>query len=333
MEYIPPKERFNHHASSKKIPNEILEPALLKFGFKPALSTIQRLSGGFMNANFLVECDGKKVVLRIYSTDSATAQREFDLLRYLETRSLQVPKALRIFEIQDRPIVFLEFLEGCTLEDKLLSAGKSATDLQIFEDLGSQLGRIHAIRFQSTGFIGPQLAIGNEYEDFSVFIREFIERSLVVLEGQTDRLDLSTNQRLRQLVKDQWPMVLATEPVRQLVHTDFNPKNILVSRDFPSKLLGVIDWEFALSGNGLCDLGNFFRFSYDYPEGAKQHFMAAYRSSNPQWPGIQAQNWEAVSKLLDLGNICSFLIREENYPKTFRSARAVIAETLKYFAY
>src|SRR5437879_11569923 len=32
--------------------------------------------------------------------------------------------------------------------------------------------------------------------------------------------------------------------------------------------LAIVDWEFCVSGNGLIDIGNFFRFSYDYEASA-----------------------------------------------------------------
>jgi hypothetical protein len=94
-------------------------------------------------------------------------------------------------------------------------------------------------------------------------------------------------------------------------------------------LLAVIDWEFCLSGNGLGDLGNFFRFEYDYPSMARETFAAGYRSVNPDLP----MNWSDAAKLIDLGNMCSFLERPEDYQQSFRTARAVIESTLEHFGY
>jgi Ser/Thr protein kinase RdoA (MazF antagonist) len=144
-----------------------------------------------------------------------------------------------------------------------------------------------------------------------------------------DRLSLELNQRLQRLVHDTWGLVLATEPRRQLVHCDFNPKNLLVSPLSSSALLAIIDWEFCLSGNGLGDLGNFFRFEYDYPSEAREMFAAGYRSVDPDLPA----NWCDVAKLMDIGNMCSFLERPEDYQKSFRTARTVIQSTLDHFGY
>lgn len=144
-----------------------------------------------------------------------------------------------------------------------------------------------------------------------------------------DRLDPAINDRLVRLIHDTWATVADAEPRPQLVHCDFNPKNLLVSAGPAASLLAVIDWEFCLSGNGLGDLGNFFRFEYDYPDVAREEFAAGYRSVEPHLPA----NWFDVAKLIDIGNMCSFLERPEDYQKSFRTARTVMQSTLTHFGY
>jgi Ser/Thr protein kinase RdoA (MazF antagonist) len=124
-------------------------------------------------------------------------------------------------------------------------------------------------------------------------------------------------------------MVLETEVVRQLVHCDFNPKNILVSKESDPKVLAILDWEFSWVGNGLMDFGNFFRFSYDYPPEAREAFVRGYRNVKSELP----ENWNEISRIIDVGNMCFFLERQEDYQESFRTARAVIDSTLEYFGY
>ena len=45
-----------------------------------------------------------------------------------------------------------------------------------------------------------------------------------------------------------------------LVHSDFNPKNLLVDPE-TARITGLIDWEFAHAGSPYADLGNLLRFS------------------------------------------------------------------------
>jgi aminoglycoside phosphotransferase (APT) family kinase protein len=256
-----------------------------------------------------------------------TARREFDLLRFLEKHAVTTPKVHTLLEISERPLVTMDYLEGSTLEDRLLS--DDPPDLNVYAPIGRELGAIHRIIFEQGGFIGPGAQPDGRYEQFSTFLYGFIERTLKALEDRPDRLDIQTNRRLQQLVKDKWPVVLATEPRRQLVHCDFNPKNIMVATGGTPKVTGIIDWEFCVSGNGLIDLGNFFRFEYDYPEGVRAEIMNGYRESGIEVP----PNWQDVARLLDLGNMCSFLERREDYQRSFRTARAVICATLDHFGY
>lgn len=326
MEKIPPKERYSQNEKSIVISPEVLRNSLELFGMNPHTSELRKLSGGFMNTNFLASGEDRVVVLRVYSTDMYTAKKEFDILRFLENHPVSAPKALAIFEVSNRPVVVLEYLEGITLEDKLLSGDHFHLD--IYEQIGRELGQIHNIRFEDAGFIGPEMKIGKEYESFSTFIRQYIEQTLRTLESRHDRLDIEVNRRLLRLVQDRWNLNFNDDLNRQLVHCDFNPKNIIVSQD-KKHSVGIIDWEFSNSGNGLIDLGNFFRFSYDYPADARARFIAGYRAVNSNLPA----EWEDSARLLDLGNMCSFLERREDYQKSFRTARAVIMSTLEHFGY
>ncbi|HPI40689.1 MAG TPA: aminoglycoside phosphotransferase family protein, partial [Pseudobdellovibrionaceae bacterium] len=327
MEQIPAKERFNQNVKSVSTPVEILHEALQQFGMNPKTCEIFHLSGGFMNANFLASSKDKRVVLRVYATDVNTAHREFDLLQFLKASPVTAPEVFANFEIHQRPVLVMEYLDGITLEDRILNCGP--LNLSIYESIGKELGEIHKIHFDRAGFIGPKIAIGSEFDNFSIFIGQFIERTLKNLEERPDKLDLETNLRFRRLVEEKWDMVVRTEFFPQLVHCDFNPKNIMVSRDENPKVLGIIDWEFTVSGNGLIDIGNFFRFFYDYPAEAKARFINGYNAANSSLH----PDWESVSRLIDLGNMCGFLERTEDYQKSFRTARAVVKSTLEHFGY
>lgn len=325
MEKIPAKDRFSKHAKISEVSPETLKEAISKFDLSPEECEVRALAGGFMNANFMVASGQKKFIFRVYSTDRNTAEREKDLLQFLRSFPVKVPQDFAIFEACGRPVAVLEYIEGITLEDKILS-GEPIGD-RLYEEIGSQLAQIHSIHFNEAGFIGPKLTIGGEYADFNLFIKGFIEKTLD--EISTERLDTDTRNRFRTLVRDKWNLVSRAEPLRQLVHTDFNPKNIMVSKGPDTRVSAILDWEFCVSGNGLIDIGNFFRFSYDYTPDAHEHFEKGYRSVNSQL----LPEWIDISRLLDLGNMCAFLERKEDYPESFRTARAVIKSTLHHFGY
>ncbi len=325
MQKISPDLRYSKNQKSISIPIEKRNRAISSFGLHPEEFESHLLPGGFMNANYLLKSlhtEKPSFVLRFYSTDWNTSKREYDLLKYLHSTEILVPEVFFVARKKESPYVVMEYLTGQSLESLLLT--KDSVPLELFEKLGMQLAQIHQQTFSQKGFLGPHLHIGNEYSHFGRFIYEFIIRTSRSVPGE--KLSAEIVARVLRLVETEWQQVINSEPAEgQLVHCDFNPKNIFIEN---AELKAILDWEFCVSGNGLIDLGNFFRFSYDYPDGAKELFIAGYRrlQSLPE-------NWESIAKLLDIGNMCSFLERKENYPETFHTAREVIISTLEFFGY
>src|SRR4029450_5159704 len=119
---------------------------------------------------------------------------------------VKVPRAFALLESRGRPITVLEYVDGMTLEDKILSG--EPIEAPFYEEIGRQLAEIHAIHFDEAGFIGPGLAIGREYEDSNIFIKQFIEKTLDQM--PTERLDAGMRERFRRLVRDKWHLVAQT---------------------------------------------------------------------------------------------------------------------------
>lgn len=330
MERIPPAERYSQHPKSGDISPARLERIAVRHPGRSERPFFRKLSGGFQNANYLVERGEERFVLRFSSEGTGTARKESGLLNFLAGQGIRAPRVLNLLEEENTTVVVLEFLEGVPLQAALPKEPGPA----LFREIGAELAKIHAIELPRAGFvelpqsgyIGQHISIGRQYESFGLFLKEFILNTL--REVADTRLSADLRDRLKLLVEDQWPLVLTTEPLRQLVHCDFNPKNVLVSEDGRT-VTGVLDWEFCLSGNGLIDLGNFFRFAYDYPPWAQAAFQRGYESVRGSLPA----RWRDISLLMDLGNMCSFLERREDFPSTFRTARAVIVSTLAHFGY
>jgi Ser/Thr protein kinase RdoA (MazF antagonist) len=79
-----------------------------------------------------------------------------------------------------------------------------------------------------------------------------------------------------------------------LVHSDLNPKNLLVEPDTLS-VTGVLDWEFAHAGHPFTDLGNLLRFDRDpaYVEGV----LSAYPDPDRALDLARAADLYALSEL------------------------------------
>jgi aminoglycoside phosphotransferase (APT) family kinase protein len=65
----------------------------------------------------------------------------------------------------------------------------------------------------------------------------------------------------------------------------------------------VLDWEFAVSGSPLGDLGNFLRYERAARPLAEPHFSAGYAHAGGVLPG----DWRRLARVLDVAAICERL--------------------------
>lgn len=321
MIQIPLQERYNQRAQLTDLPETMVAQAVMKIGLKPQACSIQRLAGGFQHTTFLVDHEGRKHVIKFYSSNPKTARTETDTLRFVVDQQIKAPRPLEYFEVEGRGVVVLEFVPGINLQDSLAISPNP----RLFRLAGEELAKIHDITLPRAGFLGPGMRIGTDFENFTAFLGKYIRRVFTAVPAA--KLEPEVRNRLLQLVEDRWSWIVNSEITPHLAHCDFNPKNIMVSESGDA-LTGILDWEFATSGSGYIDIGNFFRFPYDYPPEAEAEFLEGYESVR----SLQ-NNWKEISLLMDLGNMASFMERKEDLPKTFRTARIVIEQTLQHFGY
>lgn len=77
---------------------------------------------------------------------------------------------------------------------------------------------------------------------------------------------LSTAERRARVERctDEAPLLRSVDHVARLVHGDFNPKNLLVSRTPGGwQVAAALDWEFRFSGCPYGDAANLLRFGTD----------------------------------------------------------------------
>lgn len=271
-----------------------------------AVTTIQKLSGGFSNSNFLVNGEW---VLRVVAQGWESCQREAWLLEFARGQGLRVPRVVRTECFGDLALMQLEFLPG-----EPLDPGKCET--QTFRWLGQELARVHSVAFEASGLFGPTGAL----EPFDpnlgpLLVQEYLGGSA----GR--RLGANRRAELERLVKVHWSLVQECATGPALVHSDFNPKNVLVDND----RVWLLDWEFAMACDPLIDLGNFFRFENDYLPSQRQAFLDGYARPLPD-------RWREAARLHDLISMLDMLNSPQELPETFVTALAVIDQTLHEFA-
>lgn len=291
------------------------------------LTGAEPLSGGFSNHNLVLTFDdGERCVLRL-STDEPRLRMEADLLGFLGRRApaFPVPEVLwRSSQTHHGPsAIALTYVDGAPLavaEDHFGTAQRQA----ICERLGAVAAAIHAVTFDQAGMLGPGPVVSQPFESYRVGALAFLAEALDVPILQR-RIGRDRHGRLRQCL-DLPDDITAPSTDGQLCHGDFNQKNVLV-RIGPAnsiEIAAILDWEFAMSGAGVLDLGNLLRFEAESPSVDAARFAAAYRAAG----GHLDNNWQQQSLFADLLAQAEFLTGENHRPKTFATAITVIDRSL-----
>jgi aminoglycoside phosphotransferase (APT) family kinase protein len=224
------------------------------FGLRP-------LAGGHSGETFLAEAAGERTVVRVYGERSAARGPEaphvdaavLGLVRGL----LPVPEVLDVRRADPHAgspgLLVTSFLPGTRL-DLLLPELDAAGRTTVGEHLGVVLARLAMMPMPRPGlFVDGDLRV----EPFPVGDLP----DLVAARRAGSALEAWTPQEYDGLlaVADRAAEILDGVRRTCLVHSDLNPKNLLVD-PVTLEVTGVLDWEFAHAGWPVTDLGNLLRF-------------------------------------------------------------------------
>lgn len=268
---------------------------------------LRPLSGGYSGETFLVGDDpADQLVLRIYQRQPERAAVDAALLRLLNG-VLPVPGVVEVRPPLDgQPAL----LVTTRLPGERLDLLLPSTSAELRTTLGRSLGRVLAtlsgipmLRFGM--FEGPDLhlatdAPGGGLTDWAQHFRdsgrlaawreEDWESLLRLIDGAETLLEGGGGG-----AND--PRADAARSRTVLVHSDFNPKNILVDPR-AGAITGVLDWEFAHAGSPYADLGNLTRFERhpDFVEEVVRTFVeqAPVLAHDPLPRGRAADLWALV---------------------------------------
>ena len=212
------------------------------------------LTGGYGGQTYAVSAGGEDAVLKLYVKDPGRATVDAALLRLVHGL-LPVPRILdakREGTPEDPPYVLTERLPGANLQVYLETAGDEERR-KVGEQLAELLVRLSGMPFLTFGM----------FRDGELAIEPF---GFGDLEQYVEGLDLGLDAAQRESFAGVIGMaedVLAEGVDRVcLVHSDFNPKNLLVD-PATARITGLIDWEFSHAGSPYTDLGNLLRFCSD----------------------------------------------------------------------
>jgi aminoglycoside phosphotransferase (APT) family kinase protein len=152
-------------------------------------------------------------------------------------------------------LLVTSYLPGTRL-DLLLPSADDATIATIGTNLGAVLARLAQVPTLRPGELRDgDLRIGPMPEacaDLPTWVDGHLDAPALREWSEDERAGLRE-------VAERGQDLLDLEDLTCLVHSDFNPKNLLVDPG-TGEVTGVLDWEFAHSGSRYSDLGNLLRF-------------------------------------------------------------------------
>ena len=267
---------------------------------------MQPLGGGLRNSNFKLRLDGhpEPVVLRIYEHDASLCRKEVDLLR-LVAGSVPAPEVIHAEPcgLEDLPpFTLARYIEGISLRD-LRRSGDTAAIAEAAYSAGQALAAIGRATFARAGWLGPGPAVTAPLLEGKDPTPRFVDLCLASSELER-RMPADLRGRTSGLVWRWAPQLARLEDETRLVHGDFNEPNLLV-RYLSGRwsVVAVLDWEFAVSGSPLGDVGNFLRYERASRPLAEPHFSAGYLHAG----GALPREWRRLARVLDAAAICESL--------------------------
>jgi hypothetical protein len=171
---------------------------------------------------------------------------------------------------------------------------------------GETLGRIGKYRFSKPGRLETDLTVRSPYMDGPDPIPRLLD-SFLQSKHLQQRLDVSLQHQLHNFIWSWAEQLRAFDNDCHLVHCDFGNRNILVDCvNGRWQVVAVLDWEFALSGPPLIDVGHFMRYELEETPLREPHFSRAFVESG----GLLPDDWRRISRVLDLTGLVECLTHE-----------------------
>jgi len=200
--------------------------------------SVHRISGGLLNSNFRVQVAQGPILLRVYppSRDPGEIRFETEALDALAASPCRAPQTVaggEIGELNGRPFVLLEFIEGRPLREEDI-------DDALCADAGRLLGTMH---HAFDGFRPREHKPRNDV----VYIAELADRTAHTLNGPDAAALRAAAEKVFGAVggRCEWG------PADSVVHGDYYVENLIRE---PTGGLAVVDFDDAYYGTAAFDL-------------------------------------------------------------------------------
>jgi aminoglycoside phosphotransferase (APT) family kinase protein len=278
--------------------------------------SVALVEGGLSNTNLRVELDRAPgaVLLRLWQHDPGQARKEAALAKLLDGR-VPVARVLHLGERDGAPYAVLEWIGGVRLDTVAPTLDRAALEW-LARDVGRVLAAIHAVTFETAGFLSPDLTV-TPFPSFR--LAGYLKACLIDGAG-AKHIDGGLAARVVAFAEEHDDLLDAWSKPPRLTHFDFGGSNILVREQGGAwKVAAVLDWEFAASASPAADFGNLLRPPLGRLDGFADAVARGYRDAGAVMP----ENWWTLVRLSDLGAWAEFLTREKIDARVIADARRV----------
>lgn len=298
----------------RAVPAAVLERMLHAVFPHGRVAGIEPLTSGLRNANFKVRVveSPEPMVLRIYEHDASLCQKEVDLIR-LVGRSAPVPEVIYAEPNGLEgipPFAWMRCVEGISFH-QLKRSGDGDAIAEAASSAGETLAAIGRSTFPRSGWLTSGPAVAAPLLEGANPMPRFVDLCLASANLRR-RMPADLRDNTHAVVWRWASRYAALDQESRLVHGDFNKRNLLV-REVARKwcVAAVLDWEFAIAGSPLSDLGSFLRYERASRPVAEPHFSTGYLRAGGKLP----DNWRRLARLVDLAALCESLTHE-HLPET-----------------
>lgn len=282
---------------------------------KRAVSGLERLTGGRINTNLKVHfaCDEPPVVLRLYRDGGEVCRKEAAILQ-LVSKTVPVPALLYSESngIEGSPaFAILEFVDGISFRE-LQALGDESATRQAAYSVGKTLAAMGQYSFEKPGRLlakpeSRDLIVGEAYvtgkDPIPKIVRTFLDSPNVERRAGKEMVG-----RLYDFIWSWGPCLPNLEKDRNLVHSDFGNRNILVREEQGVWVVAaVLDWEFAFSGSPLLDVGHFLRYERCANPVREPWFSRGFVDHG----GVLPDDWRNIARVIDLTALVECLTHDD----------------------
>jgi len=284
------------------------------------ITNIVPINEGCRTTNYIIETSENisKYILKVFFSAEQNHKREIKLLTKLkENKNILVPQIYKMssHEItRGKEYAIYEYIEGKTL-GQALSEGYVLTE-DFVGEVARCLAQIHSYKFHKVGFLDENLNIGEGLPPLTSWYETFMGYMA------KERLGKSIIDKINHVVKQNEVILMELDKDIRLVHGDFQGTNILI-RD--NKLSGILDWEFAMAGHPLADIGQFFRYEEYFNEKLIKAFQDEYNKSSSY---TLSGDWYRVSKLRDIVSLIQLINTKEDMPNKHANIKEILINNI-----